>query len=297
MATNPYFTQGTSNEQDLYESIIIESLKIYGKDMIYIPRKLVSKDEILGEDRLSKFEDTFHIEMYFENIDGFGGNGFFIQKFGMMVEQSATLVVARRRWNELIGIHGKTIIPERPCEGDLIYFPLTKGLFEIKFVTHQNPFYQLGQLYTYKLEVELFQYASERIDTGIEEIDVFESLKTFSTDPEDSMYGEIADIIILDQGSGYLNAPDVTITGDGNGAEAIAYLGTDASSDKVVRIEIVNPGTGYTEATISMTGNALAEPVILPNIDMPDSFGDNNTIKEKARPIVQDTNNIFGDVF
>lgn len=179
MATNPYFTQGTTTEQNLVEDIIIESLKIYGKDFYYIPRTLVSKDEILGEDRLSEFKNAYPIEMYFDNIDSFDGQGAFIQKFGLMMEQSATLTVARKRWEQLIGSQGTTILPNRPCEGDLLYFPLTKGLFEIKFVQHQDPFYQIGKLYVYKLQVELFQYASEKIDTGVSEIDVFENLKTF----------------------------------------------------------------------------------------------------------------------
>jgi hypothetical protein len=102
-----------------------------------------------------------------------------IQKFGLLMDQSATLTVARKRWTDLIGIHGTTHLPNRPNEGDLIYYPLTKGLFEIKFVKHQEPFYQLGRLYTYKLDVELFQYSSEKIDTGIPEVDVFENLKSF----------------------------------------------------------------------------------------------------------------------
>jgi len=181
MARNTYFSQGTTNEQNLMEDIIIESMKIYGQDLFYIPRTLISKDEILGEDRLSKFTNSYPIEMYFENIDNFDGQGAMLQKFGLMMEQSATLVVARKRWNQLIGSSGNTIIPSRPCEGDLIYFPLTKGLFEIKFVKHQDPFYQLGKLYVYKLQVELFQYASEKLDTGIADIDVFETLKSFDT--------------------------------------------------------------------------------------------------------------------
>jgi hypothetical protein len=179
MATNPYFTQGTSTEQDLIESIIIESLKIYGRDFLYIPRTQVSADTIFGEDRLSKFEHAYPIEMYFDNINQFAGQGAIIQKFGMMMDQSATLTVARKRWRELIGVHGNTYIPDRPNEGDLIYYPLTKGLFEIKFVKHQEPFYQLGRLYTYKLDIELFQYSSERINTGVPEVDMFEDLKTF----------------------------------------------------------------------------------------------------------------------
>lgn len=179
MARNVYFTQGTANEQFLIEDLIIESLKIYGVDLYYIPRQLVSKDEILGEDRLSQFKQAFPIEAYFENVDSYDGQGAFIQKFGLMMEQSATLVIARRRWKQLVGRYGATIIPNRPNEGDLLYFPLTKSLFDIKFVKHQDPFYQLGKLYVYKLQVELFQYSSERIDTGIPEIDTFETLKSF----------------------------------------------------------------------------------------------------------------------
>jgi hypothetical protein len=181
MARNVYFSHGTRNEQLLIEDLIIESLSIYGQDMFYLPRTLVAKDEILGEDRLSKFISSYPIEMYFENVDNFDGQGQFIQKFGLMNEQSATLTVARRRWEQLVGQFGQTIIPTRPCEGDLLYFPLTKGLFEIKFVQHQDPFYQLGKLYVYKLQVELFQYGSEKIDTGIGSVDVFETLKSYDT--------------------------------------------------------------------------------------------------------------------
>jgi hypothetical protein len=181
MARNVYFTHGTKNEQYLIEDLIVESLSIYGQDMFYIPRTLIAKDEILGEDRLSKFKTAYPIEMYFENVDNFDGQGAFIQKFGLMNEHSATLTVARRRWEQLVGRFGQTIIPNRPNEGDLLYFPLTKGLFEIKFVQHQDPFYQLGKLYVYKLQVELFQYASEKIDTGLPSIDVLETLKSFDT--------------------------------------------------------------------------------------------------------------------
>ena len=179
MSRNVYFSHGTRNEQYLLEDLIVESLSVYGTDFYYIPRTLVGKDEILGEDRLSKFKTAFPIEMYFENVDSFDGQGAFIQKFGLMMEQAATLTVARRRWDQLIGRFGQTQLPNRPCEGDLLYFPLTNALFEIKFVQHQDPFYQLGKLYVYKLSVELFQYASEKIDTGIKEIDKLETLKSF----------------------------------------------------------------------------------------------------------------------
>lgn len=207
MAVNPYFTQGTRNEQYLIEDLIIESLKIYGQQMFYIPRTLISKDEILGEDRLSQFKSLFPIEMYFENVDSFDGQGAFIQKFGLMMEQSATLVVSRRRWDQLVGRFDATTLPQRPNEGDLIYFPLTKGLFEIKFVKHQDPFYQLGKLYVYKLQVELFPYASEKINTGTPEVDVFETLKSFDVDIIKN--GVVSKVDVIQSGNGFLVAPTV----------------------------------------------------------------------------------------
>jgi hypothetical protein len=298
---NPYFTQGTSNEQLTIEDIIIESMKIYGHEVYYVPRTLVSKDTILGEDRLSKFENAFPIEMYFENIDNFEGGGFMIQKFGLMVEQSATLTVSRRRWNQLIGSTETSILPNRPAEGDLIYFPLSKGLFEIKFVQHQDPFYQLGKLYVYKLQIELFQYASEKLETGEEDIDVFESLKTFSTDIADSSYGTITAINVTNQGSGYTSAPIVNIISisGGFGAIAIAVLGTGATANKVIRIDVINGGTGYTEIPdIEIVGTgilAAAIAVVEVDIDKPDSFGDNNSFIEKGSNFILNTNNIFGD--
>jgi len=181
MPRNTYFNsaQGSANERAFLEDMVLESISIWGQDMYYIPRTLVGKDEILGEDRLSRFLNAYPLEIYIENVDGFAGQGAMLQKFGLMMEQSAAFIVPRRRWSELVGRHGQSILPHRPAEGDLIYFPMTKGLFEIKFVQHQDPFYQLGQLYTYRLEVELFQYASERINTGIGDIDVFEDLKSF----------------------------------------------------------------------------------------------------------------------
>jgi Virus neck protein len=171
MPINKLFPRGAKPEQSMVESLIIESIKQYGREFYYLPRKFVALDHLFGEDPLSKFEYAYQIEGYLDNVDNYGGNGMFMSKFGMFIEEQGQITIARKRWEHLISRHGETVIPSRPAEGDLIYFPTTKGLFEIKFVEHQNPFYQLGRLYVYKLKVELFQYASERIDTGIEDID------------------------------------------------------------------------------------------------------------------------------
>ena len=292
---NVYFSQGTLNEQFLVEDLIIESLKIFGQNIFYIPRKLVSKDNILGEDRLSKFKTSYPIEVYFENVDSFDGQGAFLQKFGLMMEQSATLVVARRRWEQLVGRYGQTIIPTRPNEGDLIYFPLTKGLFEIKFVKHQDPFYQLGKLYVYKLQVELFQYSSERIETGIKEIDAFETLKTFTTDTSITKSGQITRINVIDSGSDYTNAEVVIQSTTGTGAAAIAII----EDGGIVGIEVVSGGSRYNTATVSIVGDgdgAVAQAVIENNIDAVDSYGDNNEFKRQAKDFVFNEDNPFGDV-
>lgn len=231
-------------------------MSIYGQDFYYIPRKLVAKDAILGEDRLSEFKTAYPIEMYMENVEGFEGQGAFIQKFGLMMEQTATLVMARRRWDQLIGRFNQAQLPNRPCEGDLIYYPLTKGLFEIKFVQHQDPFYQLGKLYVYKLQVELFQYASEHIDTGVSEIDAFETLKTHDIDYDRNITGSITSVTLMKSGSGYTTAPSVYLTGGGGTSQfkqgAVSAFITSGSISKFV---ITNVGVGYDTAPLVTIGN------------------------------------------
>lgn len=171
MAKNNYF-RDVNTEQDLLHDLTIETIKIHGRDMIYIPRTLVNEDQLFGEDTISKFENGVEIEMYIQSVDGFGGDGDFISKFGLEIRDSVDLVVAKRRFEESFA-HEAEIT--RPREGDLIYFPMSKALFEIKFVEHENPFYQLGKLYTYKLSCELFTYSHEDMDTGFSEIDEVET--------------------------------------------------------------------------------------------------------------------------
>lgn len=170
MPLNSLYPRGDCNEQGLVEDLIIETIRATGQEFYYIPRVLVAPDNVFGEDNLSKFLTAFQIEGYLDNIDNFGGQGAFMQKFGLFIEEQGQVTIARKRWEQLIGQYGTTIIPTRPCEGDLLYFEKAKSLMEIKFVDHQNPFYQIGRLFVYKLKVELFQYSSERIDTDMEEI-------------------------------------------------------------------------------------------------------------------------------
>jgi len=177
MPTNFYFqngnTSGTSSEQLLVEDLIIESLKIYGHDVYYMPRTLVDRDTIFDEDTLSEFTQSYPLEMYMENVEGFEGEGDLFSRFGLETRDQATFILSRRRWDELVDTSGGEFINDgtRPVEGDLLFFPKTRSLFEIKYVEFQNPFYQVGKLYTFRLTCELFEYSSEEIETGLLEID------------------------------------------------------------------------------------------------------------------------------
>ena len=176
MPRNVYFSQGSNAEQILFEDIQIEALKIYGQETYYLPRKIVTRDMVLNEDRESLFDDAYMIEMYIEDIEGFGGEGNLMSKFGIEIRDEVTFVVARRTWNKLVGVWNNTVDNFRPNEGDLIYLPLSNSLFEISFVEHEQPFYQLQNLPVYKLQARLFEYSDEDFRTGIDELDNIETV-------------------------------------------------------------------------------------------------------------------------
>jgi hypothetical protein len=178
MPVNTYFNSfnnGVQSEQDLYEDLIIESIQIYGFDAYYLPRDIIEEDDILNEEVLSKFDEAYQVEMYLKEIEGFEGEDL-LSKFGLQVTDSCTLVVAVKRWNELVQQQQNDIDQGRPFEGDLIYFPFSKTLFEVRFVEDQVPFFRLNDLPVYELQCELFRYESQDLDTGIEEIDQIEGI-------------------------------------------------------------------------------------------------------------------------
>ena len=185
MALNAYFDQGGgldstgySLEQTLIENLYTEAIKIYGFDIYYIPRTLVNVDTIFNEDELSKFTSAHSIEMYLQSVDGFEGEGDFLSKFGVEIRDRASFVVVKSRWSTAVDDNTSLIVEGRPNEGDLLYFPMTKGLFEITFVEHENIFYQANNIYTYRLDVERFVYSSEKIDTGVSAIDAIEDARS-----------------------------------------------------------------------------------------------------------------------
>ena len=174
MATSVYFDKGSNNEQTLYEDLIVEQLRVFGHDVYYLPRTLVKEDTLFGEDVLSKFDDAYGIEMFMEQVEGYGGEKELVSKFGLEIRDEATFVVSRRRWISLIGADSNLIVSTRPNEGDLIYFPRLQKLFEINFVDHDDPFFQVDNVPVYKLYCSTFEYSSEQLDTGITAIDAIE---------------------------------------------------------------------------------------------------------------------------
>ena len=182
MALNPFFLQGSSSEQFLVQDLINEQLKMYGIEVYYLPRKYIKTDNILNEVETSKFDDSFLIEAYLDNYEGYAPGSDLMSKFGLRLKNEINLIISRERYEEFITpfLNTSSIsnnseydiqITSRPREGDLIYFPLGQRLFEIKRVEHEKPFYQLGKNYVYELQCELFEYENEDIDTSIETID------------------------------------------------------------------------------------------------------------------------------
>ena len=172
MATNFFFNNfQSSQEQLLIENLVIESIKIYGHDVFYIPRKLNNYDDVYGADDQSSYEVAYPIEMYIKSFDGFKGDGNFMSKFGLEIRDQVVFSMAQRIFNEEIGQFTTQV---RPNEGDLIYFPLNNKCFQIKYVEKFEMFYPLGRLYTWEVTCELFEYSNERISTGVPEIDALQ---------------------------------------------------------------------------------------------------------------------------
>ena len=217
MPTNVYFDTGTKPEQHLYEDLMIEQLKIYGQDVFYIPRTLVKEDSLFGEDTLSKFDDAYQIEMYFENVEGYEGEKEIMSKFGLQMNEDVTFVVARRRFEQLVSHDSNLIVKTRPNEGDLVYFPKVKKIFEISFVDHDDPFYQVHNVPAFKLKCKTFEYSSEDMDTGIAEIDAIET---------DNSLDQLVYQITMEQ-SGTYNEGIELESGDGNLEQETQTGGTD----------------------------------------------------------------------
>ena len=279
MALNPFFLQGSQSEQRLTQDLINEHLKIFGVEVTYIPRKFVRKQTIIKEVQSSAFDDNFLLEAYLNTYEGYSGQGDIMTKFGVSLRDEVTLTISKERFEDFISPFLEADedyeLASRPREGDVIFFPLGGRLFEVKFVEHEDPFYQLGKNYVYQLKCELFEYEDEVFDTDIEEIDSqLEDIGYISTlqligvgqtatataQLNSSNKGYIREIVLNNDGSGYRSAPNVAIstapTGVGNvNATAVAITTTRAGLFSIERIVLTNAGAGYTTPPlVTITG-------------------------------------------
>ena len=272
MALNPFFLQGSPGEQRLIQNLINEQLQIYGVEVTYIPRKFVNRQSIIEEVQSSKFDDNFLLEAYVNTYEGYSGAGDVMTKFGVSLRDEVTLTISKERFEDFIA---PFLDPDdyelgtRPREGDLIFFPLGSRLFEVKFVEHEKPFYQLGKNYVYELQCELFEYEDEIIDTSIDEIDQTIQDEGFITtlnlvgsgatasatavlSPVFANRGYIRSITILNDGSGYTSTPTVFIStsrdGAGVNASAVAITTSVGGLNSIKELVLTNAGAGYTQA-------------------------------------------------
>lgn len=294
---NPYFLQGSSSEQRLVQDLINEQLKMYGQDIVYLPRNIINKNTILKEITASKFDDSFRIEAYLVNYEGFGGQGDILSKFGVKTTDEVTFIISKERYEDFISpfisLNTQIELKSRPEEGDLIYLPLDNTIFEIKYVEGKKPFYQLNNLYVYELRCEVMDYeADDVINTSINEVD--ESVKDFGYITKLIMVGlgatsasatvelafnltpaggsSVSRIDLINDGTGYLSAPIVSISTASSGginATAVAIMTsrsyqTGSSIDKIL---VINPGIGYTVvptvSIISSSGSGAISTAII----------------------------------
>lgn len=274
-----HYTYGRT--QDLVEDLVLESIKIHGIEMKYLPRTVVKKDSLFGEDALSKFDDAISLEMYLKNVEGFEGEGDLLSKFNLEIRDQVTFTVAKKRFEQarseklttevgynIINEEGSTTTPsrleltdsgsteslvletatgdgysittERPFEGDLIFEPLSRTLFEIKFVEHEAVFYQMGRLQTYDLRCEIFNYSSEIIDTGDSELDAVED--RYTTDIlTNEMLQEDGSILQLEDGGSLMQEYRLEATQPTANNEYLQSNDPFFSSEAVIDFSESNP--------------------------------------------------------
>ena len=304
MPRNVFFSQAVKSEQNLYEDLIVESLQIYGQDIYYVPRTLVSRDNILGEDPASKFDDAYLMEAYLENIDGFEGAGDLMSKFGLEIRDEATFVISRRVWERLVGKFSSNVIDPRPQEGDVIFLPMTNSFFEINFVEDDSPFYQLSNLPVYRMQCSLFEYADEDFDTGIETIDLKTGQSAYQVFLDVTVSGgnhfEVGETVSQIVSTGITVSGEVqqrTKTSDIAGTYGISNIGVTGSAG-VAKDFIVSSTAVLTGGTNSYTGTITKVYDVSDNTQTftTDGAAENVAIELEADSFIDFTeSNPFGD--
>jgi hypothetical protein len=253
MATNQYFNHHGTNtpENRLIENLMIESIQTYGIDVYYLPRTLNNEDTLLGEDASSSYDSAHTIEMYIKTVDGFEGSGDFIAKWGLQIKDQITFTVAKRRWQELgLSTDGRAKIPH---EGDLIYFPITKALFQILFIEDESIFYQTGQLQSYDMLCEMFTYSDQKFDTGIDELDAIERSHSYSID------------FTMNTGSGNYTVGETVYQGASLAAATVkGEVGSWNSTTKI--LNLLNM-TGNFSGTVNIIGDSSSASYSITSFD------------------------------
>ena len=254
---------------DLYADLVIESLKIYGQDVYYLPRDLVNEDVLLGDDVTSRFPTSHKIEMYIENVEGFDGEGDLFTRFGVEIRDEATFVVSRTRFSAQVRRPDNDIATDRPTEGDLIYLPLTNKMFEIQHVEHEQPFYQIENLPVYKMRATLFEYSGEDFDTGIEDIQDIEKTGSYqyvlSVIPTGSGAATatldsdgVNSLTLTDSGNYYTSTPTIRFIGGGDSSFSLGDSATATatiSGGRITGITLTDSGSNYaTVPSVNFSG-------------------------------------------
>jgi len=282
MSTNLYFNNVTSHaEQELINDLTSEVIKIHGMDVFYIPRTIVKEDLLLDEDVLSRFSTAYEIEMYLKSTEGFGGEGDLVSKFGLDVRDEVIFTVHKDRFNLATDM-------DKPLEGDLIFLPINKGLFEIKFVEHEQPFYQAGKNYSFDITCELYQYSEEQLETGITAIDDIEKEQSAAID------------FVMTAGGSGAYAIDESVYQGASLAEATAK-GTVVSWTTATRTLRTNDTSGTFVAGASVYGATSSAVWSLTSYDdqaLPTTpFADNLEFETEADAILDfSESNPFGEV-
>ena len=295
MARNVYFSQAVKSEQNLYEDLVIESLKIFGQDVYYLPRTIVTRDSVLGEASNSKFDDAYIIEAYIGDL---------YSKFGLEIRDEATFVISKRQWNKLIGVWNNELDYPVPNEGDILFLPMTNKFFEIMFVEHEQPFYQLSNLPVYKLQCSLYEYNEEDFETGVDAIDITQQKLSYQqtidyTTSSNNHYsvGEIVSQVVSSGITVNGEVQTVSKTSDTNGSITVSNIGvtgTTTATDYIV------------SSTIGLVGNTSSVTAFISKIYdigdnsvnvMPSDGGAENVAFEVAADGFIDftENNPFGD--
>ena len=284
MATNSFFTQGTTGEQDLVGSLVTEQIKMFGKDVYYIPRTLVDRDSVFEEDSLSAFNGAYLIEAYIEDATGFRGDGDMFSKFGVRISDQVTFIISRERFTAAVDDNAQLIVEGRPNEGDLIHLPMANKTFEIQFVEHEVPFYQLGKVHVWGLRCELFEYSDEDFNTGVAEIDAVEV-----------NFANAVSVNVADGGTGDFVAGEIVTGGSSNVTSEVKTW------NSATRQLVVYNRSGMYAIPETLTGNtsgAAWTSATYNTLNNMNSDTDQNfTLETQADAIIDFTeSNPFGDL-